>query len=168
MGFAEKNSYDLHFILFISIILSCSISASATIAEANALLKWKSTFTNLSRSSKLSSWVNDANTNTSFSCTSWYGVSCNSRGSIEKLNLTDNAIEGTFQDFPFSSLPNLAYIDFRMNRFSGTIPPQFGNLSKLIYFDLYTNHLTGEIPPELGNLQNLKNLTGFHVQFLLP
>ncbi|CAL9217508.1 unnamed protein product [Arabidopsis halleri] len=159
MGFAEKSSYDLRFLLFISIILSCSISASATIAEANALLKWKSTFTNQSRSSKLSSWVNDANTNPSFSCTSWYGVSCNSRGSIEKLNLTDNAIEGTFQDFPFSSLPNLAYIDFSMNRFSGTIPPQFGNLSKLIYFDLFTNHLTGKIPPELGNLQNLKNLS---------
>ncbi|CAE5959355.1 unnamed protein product [Arabidopsis arenosa] len=135
------------------------LHASATIAEANALLKWKSTFTNQSHSSKLSSWVNDANTNPSFSCTSWYGVSCNSRGSIEELDLTDNAIEGTFQDFPFSSLPNLAYIDLSMNHFSGTIPPQFGNLSKVIYFDLSINHLTGEIPLELGNLRNLKTLS---------
>jgi len=63
MGFAEKTLSDFCFLLFISIILSCSISVSATIAEANALLKWKYTFTN---SSKLSSWVHDANTNTSF------------------------------------------------------------------------------------------------------
>ncbi|CDY37095.1 BnaAnng04540D [Brassica napus] len=45
-----------------------------------------------------------------------------------------------------------------MNRFSGTIPPQFGNLTKLIYFDLSINQLTGEIPPELGKLRNLETL----------
>ncbi|RID62773.1 hypothetical protein BRARA_E01821 [Brassica rapa] len=157
MGFVEKNAYDLHFIFIITIILGSSIAVSATISEANALLKWKSTFTNQTSSSKLSSWVINTNINTSF-CTRWYGVSCDQLGSIIRLNLTDTSIEGTFQDFPFSSLPNLAYVDLSMNRFSGTIPPQFGNLTKLIYFDLSINQLTGEIPPELGKLRNLETL----------
>ncbi|CAN8246838.1 unnamed protein product [Cochlearia groenlandica] len=142
-------------LLIISTILSYSLTtASATVAEANALFEWKSTFTNQTSSSKLSSWINP---NTSSFCTSWYGVSC-LRGSIVRLNLTNVGIEGTFQEFPFSALPNLTYFDLSMNRFSGTIPPQFGQLSKLVYFDLSINMLVGEIPPELGNLSNLETL----------
>ncbi|KAF2290215.1 hypothetical protein GH714_004103 [Hevea brasiliensis] len=62
------------------------------------------------------------------------------------------------QEFPFSSLPQLAHVDLSVNELYGIIPPQIGHLSKLIYLDLQINLLSGKIPPEIGLLTNLTTL----------
>lgn len=44
------------------------------------------------------------------------------------------------------------------NRFSGTIPKEFGGLTKLQLLDLRDNNLGGIIPGEIGSLLSLKRL----------
>ena len=92
---------------------------------------------------------------TSIPC-SWFGISCNQGGSVTRLNLTNSGLKGTFQEFPFLSLPNLAYFDLSMNELFGTIPFEVSNLSKLIYLDFSFNGLSGGIPSQIGLLTNLE------------
>nr|XP_027077438.1 MDIS1-interacting receptor like kinase 2-like [Coffea arabica] len=138
-------------------------SASASVEEADALFKWKASFQNPDNP-LLSSWILQPNASNSSHigkeiaspCT-WYGVSCIG-GSVNRLNLTNTSINGTLYSFPFSSLPNLEYVDLTLNYLSGSIPPQIGNLSKLTYLDLQRNLFSNTIPPEIGLLRNLQTL----------
>ncbi|XP_059650343.1 MDIS1-interacting receptor like kinase 2-like [Cornus florida] len=164
------------FLSFVSIVLflvlSSPNSASASVQEAKALLKWKDSLQH-QNNSMLNSWIFPSNYNATVSsshpktsvipCT-WSGVSCSIHGSVRRLNLKNSSVEGTLYDFPFSSLPHLAYIDLSMNVLSGAIPPQVGKLSKLIYFDLAINQFSGIIPPQIGNLTNLQVLHLFQNQ----
>ncbi|PON52693.1 Tyrosine-protein kinase [Parasponia andersonii] len=127
-------------------------SASTNYQEADALLKWKATLQNDSIS-LLTSWTNG----TTSPC-SWFGIGCNTGGSIIRINLTKSGLQGTLHEFPFSSFPNLEYFTLSMNSIFGTIPPEISFLSKLIYLDFSTNHFSGEIPIELGHLLNLEFL----------
>ncbi|CDP11194.1 unnamed protein product [Coffea canephora] len=68
------------------------------------------------------------------------------------------SIKGSLYDFPFSSLPNLEYLELSLNQIFGSIPREIGNLSKLIYLDFSVNELSQEIPPEICNLRNLTHL----------
>nr|XP_027095014.1 MDIS1-interacting receptor like kinase 2-like [Coffea arabica] len=138
-------------------------SASASVEEADTLLKWKASFQNPDNP-LLSSWIlppNAANSSHSrkeiASPCVWYGVSC-IHGSVNRLNLTNSSINGTLYNFPFSSLPNLEYVDLTLNDLSGSIPPQIGNLSKLLYLDLQRNLFSNTIPREIGRLKNLQTL----------
>ncbi|VVB08599.1 unnamed protein product [Arabis nemorensis] len=149
-------------IKFLTLVMATSVSASE---EAKALLIWKSSFKNQTLTSPLSSWTN---TNTNSLCTSWFGVSCNSQGSIVRLNLTDIRIETDLRNFRFPSLSNLTFLDLSINNLSGPFPPQFEQLSKLNYLDMSRNNITGPIPSTIGNLKDLRflnlqqnSLTGF-------
>ncbi|KAK0604694.1 hypothetical protein LWI29_018344 [Acer saccharum] len=131
--------------------------ASASIEEANALLNWKATFANQTQS-QLPSWdLLSHKPSTTSPCT-WFGISCNSAGNVIKINITSFGLNGTLQEFSFSSFPNLKYVDLAINSLYGNIPSQIAFLSKLIYLDLSTNHLSGQIPPEIGLLTNLQFL----------
>jgi len=154
-----KNVFSLVSLVALAILHSsfevASISVNAeSEAEADALLIWKASLRNEAES-PLPSWTllpNNAtnssnNQYTSSTPRSWFGVSCNHAGSVIRLNLTSSALKGTLHEFPFSSLPNLAYVDLSMNGFFGTIPIQISHLSKLIYLDLSFNNLSAEIPP---------------------
>ncbi|XP_027165424.1 MDIS1-interacting receptor like kinase 2-like isoform X2 [Coffea eugenioides] len=134
------------------------VCASAFAEEAAALLKWKASFAN-QNSSLLISWnIKPTKAKNSSSPCTWASVSCNIDGSVNRLNLTNSNVSTTLYDFPFSSLPNLEYVDLSMNELFGSIPAQIGNLSKLIYLDFSINQLSQEIPPEIGLLQNLQVL----------
>uniref|UniRef100_A0A2N9FYB7 non-specific serine/threonine protein kinase n=1 Tax=Fagus sylvatica TaxID=28930 RepID=A0A2N9FYB7_FAGSY len=139
-------------------VASLSVNEKAEAeAEANALLKWKATLQNDTHS-PLPSWTLPKNaTNSSIPC-SWFGISCNKAGSVIRLNLTNSGLKGTFHEFPFSSLPNLASVDFAKNELFGTVLTETSHLSTLIYLDLSSNKLSGEIPPQIGNLSNLTYL----------
>ncbi|WCJ44476.1 Leucine-rich repeat receptor-like protein kinase family protein [Euphorbia peplus] len=139
--------FFVFFLLLIS-LSSNSVSSNPN-EEANALLKWKAT---LRPNQNLSSWNNNTN------LCSWFGIICSPSQKPLNLNLTGLSLNGTLQNFPFSSLPQLSYVDLSFNQFHGFIPPQIGLLSQLMYLDLSTNLLSGSIPPEVALLTNLTTL----------
>ncbi|KAB2601835.1 LRR receptor-like serine/threonine-protein kinase [Pyrus ussuriensis x Pyrus communis] len=150
----EKVCFLACLILYLQLASSPkSAFASANSTEAEALLKWKASFQNQTQNN-LTSWIN-AN---EAPCNTWVGVSCNSAGSVNRLNLTNSGIHGTLLEFPFMSLPNLAYVDLSLNELFDQIPPETSSLTKLIYFDVSYNQMSGKIPPEIGLLTNLQVL----------
>ncbi|KAH7843269.1 hypothetical protein Vadar_014564 [Vaccinium darrowii] len=156
MGLLQKLLCLVFLVLFV-VLFSSPDTASASVEEANAFLKWKGTLAN---SSMLTTWILDpkkGSSSTASSPCNWFGVSCNVEGSVTRLNLTDSSINGTLETFPFSSFPNLAYVDLCMNQLSGPIPPQISSLP-LVYLDLSNNEISGNIPPEIGLLTNLETL----------
>jgi Leucine-rich repeat (LRR) protein len=156
------------FFMFPLLILFTSFcnleGALASPEEAEALLNWKVSF--LSHNNpKLSSWNTKPTNGTNYiesanPCT-WYGVSCID-GRINQLNLTNSGVKGTLHNFPFSTLPNLEFLDLSANQLFGSIPSQMGNLTNLTLLYLYDNQLSGSIPIELGNLDQLSNFALSH------
>ncbi|GKC31144.1 MDIS1-interacting receptor like kinase 2-like protein [Tanacetum coccineum] len=130
-------------------------SASASLKEATALLKWKASLQIPNNSQLVSSWTPlPTNSSAPDSC-SWFGISCNADGNIYSLNLTRSVLKGTLNQFPFSILHNLTHFNLSVNNFSGRIPPEIGLLSKLVNLDLSENQFYGVIPPEISQLVNL-------------
>ncbi|KAF7848746.1 LOW QUALITY PROTEIN: hypothetical protein BT93_L1601 [Corymbia citriodora subsp. variegata] len=134
---------------------------SLVFTEARTLLKWKSTLGNHSLSS-LSSWTssprNATGSNSTMSPCAWYGISCNPAGSVIRINLTSAGVEGMLDEFPFSSLSHLMYVDLSVNNLSGHIPLEISLLSNLTYLDLSINRFLGKILPEIGYLMKLEVL----------
>ncbi|KAL3513952.1 hypothetical protein ACH5RR_026669 [Cinchona calisaya] len=150
----HEKPFSKHLFLILIISFFTLKIASASVDEAEALLTWKASFTNMNNT-LLKSWKSSNHSKGSVSPCTWLGVSC-INGSINRLNITNSSINGTLHSFPFSSLPNLEYANLSMNQLSGSIPPQISKLSKLInYLDLSYNQFSGSITPEIGLLTNL-------------
>eukprot|EP00903_Cladosiphon_okamuranus_P012257 g11495.t1 len=79
---------------------------------------------------------------------SWYGVTTDEDGRVEKLEL-----QGDYLNLRFEG-----------NNVSGAIPPQLGRLKALKKLDLTGNTLFGDIPRELGELGALEHLMMPHNQ----
>ena len=134
-------------------------------AETNALLNWKASLQNETQSPQLPSWTllpnvatnssNNQNKSSITACSTWFGISCNKAGRVIKLNLTHSSLKGTLHEFPFSSLPNLAYLDLYVNELFGTVPTGIKYLSNLKYLDLSSNNFSGKIPSHIGLLTDL-------------
>ncbi|KAI6695147.1 hypothetical protein NL676_022857 [Syzygium grande] len=156
-----KRVMNLVAALALFTIFVIPLSAHASPAEAQALLKWKSSLDNHSVSS-LASWTpsphNATGLNSTVSLCAWYGISCNRAGSVIRINLTSTNVEGTLDEFPFSTLFHLMYLDLSVNNLSGHIPPKIGLLSNLTYLDLSINGFSGKIPPEISRLVKLEVL----------
>ncbi|KAG8482668.1 hypothetical protein CXB51_024010 [Gossypium anomalum] len=91
----------------------------------------------------------------------WAGISCNSAGSITKINISDVPnieVGDRFGKLNFSSFPNLVLLDLSDRPLDGNIPHQIGDLSALKYLNLSNCGLSGELPPSLGNLTRLEYL----------
>ncbi|CAL5421489.1 unnamed protein product [Camellia sinensis] len=159
MGRLEKLLCPVSLVLLVILFSSTIIVATASAQEANALIAWKATLQSPNHS-PLTSWVLSPHDNisTSIGPCSWFGITCNFDGSVNTLNLTNSSVNGTLDNFSFSSFPNLAYIDLSINNLFGVIPPLIGSLSKLIRLDLSINQFSGNIPPEIGMLTNLDTL----------
>ncbi|CAL5384116.1 unnamed protein product [Camellia sinensis] len=159
MGLLEKQLCLVSLVLFVTLFSSTINVTFASVKEANALITWKATLQSTNHS-LLTSWVLPPHDNISTSAApcSWFGVTCSVDGSVDKLNLTNSSLNGTLDNFTFSSFPNLTYIDLSMNNLFGVIPPLIGSLSKLIYLDLSINQFSENIPPEIGLLTNLDTL----------
>ncbi|KAK9928879.1 hypothetical protein M0R45_025997 [Rubus argutus] len=142
--------------------LAFASSASNSLTEAQALLKWKASFVNhTSHNPQLNSWVYLPNTKNSNNpkikanpCI-WTGISCNADGSVTNITIVNSSLQGTLHEFSFLSFPNLQYLNLSLNKLFDIIPPQIGSLSKLSHLDLSSNQLYGRIPPEIGHLRNL-------------
>ncbi|KAJ0636311.1 putative leucine-rich repeat-containing, plant-type, leucine-rich repeat domain superfamily [Helianthus annuus] len=84
-----KSCSNLLLLSIALVIILLSKFASASLEEANALLKWKASLHIPSNSRLSSSWTPlPMNATASTPCTSWFGVVCNEDWTIHKLNLT--------------------------------------------------------------------------------
>ena len=121
-------------ILILSLLLNLSHSiASDYTKEALALRKWKRSLQN-QNSSLLASWTlypaNATNvpsySKTKISPCAWVGISCNQAERVISINLSSMGLNGTLQEFAFSSFPHLVHLNLSFNIVFGTIPPQVG------------------------------------------
>ncbi|CDP19636.1 unnamed protein product [Coffea canephora] len=166
MGSFEFISIFIMVLLFPSSHPKAKGVASDSASEAAGLLKWKASLQN-QNNSLLASWnlqsISGKNSS-NLPCT-WAGISC-INGSVNRLNLSEYSIKGSLYDFPFSSLPNLEYLELSLNQIFGSIPREIGNLN-LTHLNLGSNQFSGPIPSGIGTLHNLiklfledNNLTG--------
>ncbi|GJV68594.1 leucine-rich repeat receptor-like protein kinase family protein [Tanacetum coccineum] len=127
----------------------------ASLKEANALQKWKTSLKIPNNSQIVSTWTPlPTNTSSPTSCLSWFGITCNADGNINKLNLSTSELEGMLHQFLFSILHSLTYFKLSVNSFFGPVPPEIGLLSKLVYLDFSTNQFSRVIPLTIGKLSS--------------
>lgn len=107
---------------------------------------------------------------------SWFGVTCNDRGLVTKLELPSNGLSGFIAD-ELGGLPYLDTIDLGHNEIEGTIPAAWGEpvnslsripslvihgpragLESLRILRLNANKLVGSIPNTLSNLTSIEEL----------
>jgi Leucine-rich repeat (LRR) protein len=88
-------------------------------------------------------WDNTAWLSSSSEC-SWYGVTCDSFGSVTELQLEYNGLLGIIPP-SLSFLTNLTRLDLRYNHIGGVIPNEIGRLEKLKYLMLASNQIQGSI-----------------------
>ncbi|KAH1083354.1 hypothetical protein J1N35_023115 [Gossypium stocksii] len=111
----------------------------------------------------------------------WTGVWCNSRGFVEKLDLSNMNLSGIVSDriqglrglsilnlynnsfdtsLPksFANLTSLKSIDVSQNNFIGSFPTGLGMASGLTYVNASSNNFSGFLPEDLGNATSLETL----------
>ncbi|CAI9276208.1 unnamed protein product [Lactuca saligna] len=126
---------------------------SASLEEADALLKWKASL-EIPKKSLLSSRIPILlNSSASVPCTYWFGVVCNADGSIQRLNLTSSGLK-----VELGNLKSLTDLQLSVNQLNGSIPSSLGHLTSLNFLYLFQNQLFGPIHVELGNLKSLTHL----------
>ncbi|MBA0820829.1 hypothetical protein Gohar_021920 [Gossypium harknessii] len=106
-----------------------------------------------------SGWWSNYSNNAS-ECCQW-PISCNTAGSITKINISDVPnieVRDRFGKLNFASFPNLVLLDLSDRPLGGKILHQIGDLSALKYIDLSYCGLYSELPPSLGNLTQLEYL----------
>ncbi|MFQ6662818.1 hypothetical protein Gotur_030543 [Gossypium turneri] len=106
-----------------------------------------------------SGWWSNYSNNAS-ECCRW-PISCNTAGSITKINISDVPnieVGDRFGKLNFASFPNLVLLDLSDRPLGGKILHQIGDLSALKYIDLSYCGLYSELPLSLGNLTQLEYL----------
>ncbi|XP_039135930.1 MDIS1-interacting receptor like kinase 2-like [Dioscorea cayenensis subsp. rotundata] len=120
--------------------------------EAEALLKWKNS---LSNPESLSSW---SLTNSTNHC-HWFGITCNTAGSIVELNLPDCSLDGNLDELDFTYLSNLTKLDLSGNTLTGSIPRTLSALDKLTSLEISNNGLETSDFSEFKAMPTLTHLS---------
>jgi len=86
--------------------------------------------------------------------TEWYGVQLNPKGCVERIDLSNNNLQG---DIPSSFYtPELVSLDLSYNKISDNIPPELGDLCELETINLSNNDMISGLPPEISQLEHLE------------
>ncbi|XP_048445427.1 LRR receptor-like serine/threonine-protein kinase RGI3 [Pyrus x bretschneideri] len=138
--------------LFMLLLLSFSLAASALNPQGRALLSWKQSLNGSVSTSALGNW----DPNDEAPC-GWFGVTCNSNGQVVELNLKYLDLLGQLP-CNFTSLSTITKLTLSGTNLTGSIPKQISTLRDLTVLDLSDNALTGEIPTEICSLPKLEQL----------
>ncbi|WOH01814.1 hypothetical protein DCAR_0521199 [Daucus carota subsp. sativus] len=94
--------------------------------------------------------------NSSVHC-KWTGVSCNSIGVVEKLDLSNKNLSGIVSS-DIQKLQSLAFLDLSCNGFSSPLPKSLSSFNALKIIDLSQNSFVESFPLGLGNVVGLTAL----------
>ncbi len=131
-----------------------------------------------------SKWINNQNwLQSGMPISSWHGITVNSLGCVQKIDLASNALSGTLpqldlntldtlileyndliDSFPEINTPFLKALDVSNNQLSGDFPDVLTSWMNLHTLDLGSNIIDGSIPPDLGDLCELETLRLDHNQ----
>ncbi|KAF5797809.1 putative protein kinase RLK-Pelle-LRR-XI-1 family [Helianthus annuus] len=165
---------SLPFIFTTLINLLLVNSQQFSISEQTTLLNLKQKWGN---PPSLTNWNN---TSSSSPC-NWAEITCNSNGSVTRLNLQTKGLTGAIPrficelqnlqsiiladnyltgEFPrvLYNCSKLTQLDISQNAFVGKLPDDIDRLSQLEYVDFGGNNFTGDIPPAIGTLSSLMYL----------
>ncbi|CBI37195.3 unnamed protein product, partial [Vitis vinifera] len=102
----------------------------------------------------------------------WTGVWCNSKGGVERLDLSHMNLSGRVLDEieRLRSLAHLNFFDVSQNFFEGGFPVGFGRAPGLTILNASSNNFSGFLPEDLGNLTALEilDLRGSFFQGSIP
>lgn len=138
-------------LLFLSIIFIFFISRETKAQNADSLA-----LVSIYESSNGAGWQNNTNWLTG-NLNTWHGVSINTLGRVDSLNLESNNLTGVIPA-QIGDLTALEYLNFFNNSLTGILPPEMGNLIALQGFDLRGNKVEGTIPAELFDLRSISFL----------
>ncbi|KAF6988964.1 hypothetical protein CFC21_006375 [Triticum aestivum] len=182
---SSRDTLRLALLLFLLLSSSQLRGASSAPGEAEALLEWKDSLPlTAAAAGALGSWDRAAAANSSFVVCSWHGMTCDVFGRVVGVDVSGASIDGTLDALDLSSLPslgslNLSYnalvgsfpsnvsapllnitsVDLSNNNLSGPIPPALpAYMPNLEHLNLSSNQFAGEIPPSVANLTRLQSL----------
>ncbi|CAI6004742.1 unnamed protein product, partial [Closterium sp. NIES-65] len=124
-----------------------------------------------------------SNSNHSLSCNHWAGVTCDARGFVTRLDLSQvGTLSGSLPPYALTQLwrltylslanspqvqgklhavtlpPALAFLDLSYTAVSGALPNTLSTLTNLAYLELAYTSLSGQLPSTLSALSKLSHL----------
>ncbi|XP_054781881.1 receptor like protein 22-like [Prosopis cineraria] len=122
--------------------------------QESALLHLKNSLTfNPANSQKLVHW------NQSDDCCRWNGVTCNKKGFVIVLDLSEESISGGVDNASgLFNLQHLQDLNLAYNDFHSSIPLEFHKLKNLRHLNLSNAGFEGQIPIAVSQLTNLVSL----------
>ncbi|KAL2482103.1 Leucine-rich repeat receptor-like protein kinase PXL1 [Forsythia ovata] len=99
----------------------------------------------------------------------WTGISCNSKGFVEKLDLSNMNLTGVVSD-SIQDLRSLSILNICCNNFALSLPNSLANLTSLKSIDASLNNFVGKFPIGLGMIPGLISINASSNNFegLLP
>ncbi|KAL9420217.1 hypothetical protein AB3S75_037906 [Citrus x aurantiifolia] len=87
----------------------------------------------------------------------WTGVWCNSRGFVEKLDLSNMSLNGSVSE-SIRGLRSLSSLNICCNEFASSLPKSLANLTALKSIDVSQNNFIGSFPTGLGKASGLTSV----------
>ncbi|KAF9661106.1 hypothetical protein SADUNF_Sadunf19G0033200 [Salix dunnii] len=144
----------------------CWIGLSLVFVEGLQILQQKDEFSTLllikssliDPSNQLKGWglPRNAAENQSSYC-NWTGIWCNSRGFVEKLDLSNMNLSGNVSDH-IQDLHGLTFLNISCNGFDSSLPKALGTLTLLETIDVSQNNFIGSFPTGLGMASGLTSV----------
>ncbi|KAH8480956.1 hypothetical protein H0E87_031014 [Populus deltoides] len=109
-------------------------------------------------SNQLEGWrmPRNASENQSPHC-NWTGIWCNSKGFVERLDLSNMNLTGNVSDH-IQDLHSLSFLNFSCNGFDSSLPRALGTLTSLKTIDVSQNNFVGSFPTGLGMASGLTSV----------
>ncbi|KAF7817807.1 leucine-rich repeat receptor-like protein kinase PXL1 [Senna tora] len=95
----------------------------------------------------------------------WTGVGCNTRGFVDRLDLSNMNLSGRVSEH-IQALSSLSYFNISCNNFASSLPKSLSNLTSLKSFDVSQNYFTGGFPIGLGGAIGLRSINASSNDFL--
>ncbi|KAK4274221.1 hypothetical protein QN277_017481 [Acacia crassicarpa] len=130
--------------------------------DRQLLLNLRSSLQHESNPPVFNSW------NSTNSICNFYGISCNSNGSVTEIDLSSQNLSGVLPLDSICELPSLHKLAFGFNSLHGRVAEDLRNCVNLVYLDLGNNDFSGPFPDisPLSQLQYLfLNQSGFSGTF---